>query len=322
MKHRKLKAALLILALVIAARAWAGARGETISILEGIEQTDSLGLEAWLETNTPFQIEVGEEVGFRFRSAADVYLTTLYIDASGAVVVLHSGDDLLPADTELAFPPKGAGQQMIAQPPLGSESVFAIATTEPLPQALFLDEKGSRTDAFESPEDGRLFAKRLAAFLRERGTAVDVASFSHEIVAAGAPRRFTATKIVDHFTTRTRSLTRPKLDLDIQFQFGSAELTEQAKRDLDELGKALEHPAMKSRRFELAGHTDDVGEANYNMILSRQRAESARKYLLSHYEVVPENVHSAGYGEEQPLMPGTSEAARQRNRRVEIEQMP
>ena len=311
----------LVLTVLLAAQAWAGTREETIRILEGIEQTDSLGLEAWLHTNTPFQIQVGDEVGFRFRSATDVYLTTLYIDASGAVIVLHTGDDQLVAEDELAFPPPGANLQMIAQPPLGTESVFAIATVAPLAQEIFLDENGRRTDTYENPEDGRIFAKRLAAYLGFQAE-VDIASFTHQIVEAGAERRFTSTKIVDYFTTRTRSLTRPKLYLDIQFQFGSDELTDDAKRDLDELGKALQHPAMKKRRFELAGHTDDVGDADYNMVLSKRRADSARSYLVSNHNVDPDSIHPAGYGEAEPLVPGSSEEARSRNRRVVIEQMP
>ncbi len=322
MSGRRITAASLVLTVVLAGQAWAGAREETIRILEGIEQSDSLGLEAWLNTNTPFQIQIGDEVGFRFRSATDIYLTTLYVDASGAVIVLHSGDEQLLAENELAFPPLSANQKMVAQEPLGTESVFAIATVAPLSQEIFLDENGRRTDTYENPENARLFAKRLAAHLKELRASVDVASFKHEIVEAGAPRHFTSTKIVDYFTTRTRSLTRPKLYLDIQFQFGSDQLTNEAKRDLDELGKALQHPAMKKRRFELAGHTDDVGDADYNLVLSKRRAASARAYLLSKYEVAPDRVRPAGYGESEPLVAGTSDDARRRNRRVVIEQMP
>ena len=79
---------------------------------------------------------------------------------------------------------------------------------------------------------------------------------------------------------------------------------------------------MKERRFELARHTDDVGSEAYNMDLSKRRAESARRYLISHYDVDPSRLEARGYGEEQPEMPGTSPEARQANRRVVIEQLP
>ncbi len=115
---------------------------------------------------------------------------------------------------------------------------------------------------------------------------------------------------------------RRKLDLDIRFEFGSDELTAESRKDLDELGRALEHPAMKKRRFELAGHTDDVGSEPYNMSLSKRRANSARNYLLERFAVDPETVRSAGYGEQRPLIEGSSDEARRRNRRVVIGLLP
>ena len=114
MSRQRITAASLVLTVFLAGHAWAETRQETILILEGIGQGDSLGLEAWLNTNTPFQIQVGDEVGFRFRSATDVYLTTLYVDANGAVIVLHSGDEQLLAESELAFPQPSSDQRMIA----------------------------------------------------------------------------------------------------------------------------------------------------------------------------------------------------------------
>ena len=79
---------------------------------------------------------------------------------------------------------------------------------------------------------------------------------------------------------------------------------------------------MRQRRFELAGHTDDVGNADYNMELSKRRARAAYDYLMKRYEISEGAVRTAGYGEERPVVQGTTPEARRRNRRVVIEQLP
>jgi outer membrane protein OmpA-like peptidoglycan-associated protein len=316
-------AALAVLALATPAL---GAPGDqTIETLKTIAESDAIGLEAWLHGNAPDQVHVGDEVGFRFRSETAAYLTTLYVDATGTVTVLHSGGEShqIRAGEVKAFPHEGSAQQLLAQPPLGSEFVFTVATLDPIPQHMFADKERKLVLVYERPEEGRQLAQRLADYMSTLPEgSVDAAWFVQKIVPEGAARRYTSRTIVEHFTTRTRALTRPKLDLDIQFEFGSDELTTEARQDLDELGKALEHPAMKSRRFELAGHTDDVGEESYNLSLSEKRAKSARDYLMSKYEIDSQSLRLAGYGESKPAMKGGSHEARRRNRRVVIEQLP
>jgi outer membrane protein OmpA-like peptidoglycan-associated protein len=297
----------------------------TLATLEKIEQSDALGLQTWIEGSVANQVRVGERMDFHFQSNQDVYLTTLYIDANGAMTILHGGDPShrIHAGQVTSFPTPDSGQSLVAEAPLGRETVFAIATLEPLPREMFAHNEQKRLVTLERPEDARHFAQRLADYLSvlPEGS-VDVASFSQEIIAASTPQRYASSQIVEHFTTQTRSLRRPKLDLDIQFEFGSDRLTPAARQDLDELGRALEHPALKNRHFELSGHTDDVGSAAYNMELSKKRAKSARNYLMSRYDIEPEAIRSAGYGEGRPIVQGDSDEARRRNRRVVIEQLP
>lgn len=68
---------------------------------------------------------------------------------------------------------------------------------------------------------------------------------------------------------------------------------------------------------EIAGHTDNVGGADYNQQLSQNRADAARAYLLAQ-GCQPEQVSARGYGLAQPLASNDSEAGRAMNRRVEI----
>src|SRR5204862_6679032 len=65
------------------------------------------------------------------------------------------------------------------------------------------------------------------------------------------------------------------------------------------------------------GHTDDVGAAAYNQGLSERRAEAVRAFLVK--SGLPAEILSVqGHGKSLPLVPGTSEAARAKNRRVEL----
>ena len=68
----------------------------------------------------------------------------------------------------------------------------------------------------------------------------------------------------------------------------------------------------------LEGHTDDSGEADYNLNLSEDRANSARAYLLERFELPKESVQATGLGEKTPKTPNTDNTARQINRRVEL----
>ena len=68
---------------------------------------------------------------------------------------------------------------------------------------------------------------------------------------------------------------------------------------------------------EIAAHTDDVGQENDNLRLSKARANAVRDYLISR-GVLSQQLIAKGYGETQPIVPNSSEENRTLNRRVEI----
>ncbi|MES2298037.1 MAG: OmpA family protein [Pseudomonadota bacterium] len=108
----------------------------------------------------------------------------------------------------------------------------------------------------------------------------------------------------------------PSINLQVQFTFDSAELMPQGKRQLDELAMALNHNTLMVSGFELAGHTDRVGEADYNVMLSLQRADAVRTYLAQVHGVSPSRLQTVGYGFARLLDPAHPTAAI--NRRVEV----
>src|SRR3954468_11302060 len=69
-----------------------------------------------------------------------------------------------------------------------------------------------------------------------------------------------------------RPTTPPSIDLQVNFEYASAKLTTDVLLVLDNLGRALNDPALKDSRFRIAGHTDAAGGDAYNQRLSEERA--------------------------------------------------
>ena len=113
---------------------------------------------------------------------------------------------------------------------------------------------------------------------------------------------------------------------DVTFGFNKTTLTPGAKMALDQIASKAE--SMPRSVVELAGFTDKIGSANYNMALSRRRAEAVQRYLVMH-KVPLRAIHIIGLGEEAPppgleadlsaVSPNPSKAQRDRlARRVQI----
>ena len=71
------------------------------------------------------------------------------------------------------------------------------------------------------------------------------------------------------------------------------------------------------RRISIEGHTDDVAADDYNLDLSRRRANNVMEWLVEH-GVAAERLQAQGYGETCPVVRETTRAARATNRRVEF----
>lgn len=101
----------------------------------------------------------------------------------------------------------------------------------------------------------------------------------------------------------------------IFFDFGNATLRAESYPELDRVVKVLQdNPNLE---IEMSGHTDNVGAAEANLILSEQRANTVKKYLVE--KNISENrIITKGYGESKPLASNDTEAGRQQNRRVEF----
>ena len=99
------------------------------------------------------------------------------------------------------------------------------------------------------------------------------------------------------------------------FESGKATLKPEAYAVLDDLVDYLNR--KDDERIEIGGHTDNVGKAEANMILSNNRANTVRAYLLTK-GIAPERVTAKGYGMTVPVDDNVDEEGRQANRRTEV----
>ena len=102
----------------------------------------------------------------------------------------------------------------------------------------------------------------------------------------------------------------------LEFESGKSVIRTTSLDELDSLASLLvNRPDWK---LKISGHTDDVGAAASNLRLSKSRSNAVKDFLNSR-GVAEERFIVEWFGEEKPLVPNTSRANRQKNRRVEME---
>jgi outer membrane protein OmpA-like peptidoglycan-associated protein len=113
--------------------------------------------------------------------------------------------------------------------------------------------------------------------------------------------------------------TKPKIDLDIQFDYNSAEISKASLPSVQELGKALSDNSIKGSTFIVAGHTDAIGGAAYNQDLSERRADTIKRYLTDQFGIAGTELVTVGYGKTKPKDPNAPMDPI--NRRVQVVNM-
>jgi outer membrane protein OmpA-like peptidoglycan-associated protein len=113
--------------------------------------------------------------------------------------------------------------------------------------------------------------------------------------------------------------TKPKIDLNIQFDYNSAEISKASLSSAQELGKALSNPSLKGSTFVVAGHTDAIGGEAYNQDLSERRADTIKRFLADKYGINGTDLITVGYGKTKPIDPNAPMDPI--NRRVQVVNM-
>ena len=143
-------------------------------------------------------------------------------------------------------------------------------------------------------------AKRAAA--RRAGSVPGVVSIENAIQVIGETG--TCQQQLNDYLTKEQ----------IQFKSGKADVAESSYQALSMLAMIVR---TCDTVVEIAGHTDDQGDAEVNQYLSQRRAEVVAKHLVRH-GVDPNQLRAKGYGEAQPIAQNTTEDGRKLNRRIEF----
>jgi len=102
----------------------------------------------------------------------------------------------------------------------------------------------------------------------------------------------------------------------VLFRLNRADLTVEDKSKLDQLAEGV--TPLKHYVVEVQGYTDKTGSKEYNLELSRRRADTVVRYLTEVHNIPLVKIHMLGYGEDSPAQPNHTREGRKENRRVDI----
>lgn len=112
---------------------------------------------------------------------------------------------------------------------------------------------------------------------------------------------------------------KPNIDLEITFDYNSANISNKSLPSVQALGRALTNPEIKGATFVVAGHTDAAGGDAYNQDLSERRADSIKRYLIEKFGIAGSDLVTVGYGKSKLKDP--SQPLAEVNRRVQVVNM-
>ena len=188
-----------------------------------------------------------------------------------------------------------------------------VAPAQPAPSTQSLIEQlrprtGNTTRGIRLPAEESTAAPSPAA----PGPAARSAPASEAATPPSRPARAAAV------ATTTAPVGSAAVSVTVNFPTGSAVLTPQALKTLAPLGQALASAELAPYRFRIEGHTDSVGDAEANLLLSHRRAAAVRDLLVNQYGVTAGRIEVRGLGETSLLAPTGDEVAEPRNRRVQV----
>jgi len=109
---------------------------------------------------------------------------------------------------------------------------------------------------------------------------------------------------------------KPKIDLEINFDYDSASISASSMPAVQHLGEALSDPQLRGSTFTVSGFTDAKGSEAYNQGLSERRADTIKKVLIENYNIAAGDLITVGYGKTHLKDPANPEDGV--NRRVQV----
>ncbi|MGH9523432.1 MAG: OmpA family protein [Terriglobales bacterium] len=149
-----------------------------------------------------------------------------------------------------------------------------------------------------------------------------------EKAAAAGQSAQQAQQMATQVSTQANQLTTTVANLDnyktmaeasVHFGFDHYNLSTKAKDALDQLASQLQ--SAKHFIVVVDGNTDSVGNAQYNYVLSKRRADAVISYMEAKYAIPAHQIYIIGMGEDKPADSNKSSKGRAENRRVDVRLM-
>jgi outer membrane protein OmpA-like peptidoglycan-associated protein len=207
-----------------------------------------------------------------------------------------------------------------------------ILSEKPTAASTTLDETtqmAKRSGAESILEDTRalqkaLLAEKPSAPGRPTGKVLDPQALTGRAVAKAGKLRGGDTpgfSNLDELLARTGPLsseTAPILmPTDLLFDYDQDSLLIETLASLEKLGTLIRRNPQAS--FIIEGHTDSFGSEDYNLDLSRRRADTVKAWLVTMMNISPDRISARGFGKSRLIAPGSGTIEEQQiNRRVEI----
>ncbi len=309
----------------------------------------SAQFKSWINSGKQKTIRVGDNVVFHFLSQEKSYLTMLEVDAYGVISISFplmsaKGESTLRPGKEYLLPNSDDSFSLDIKPPMGRNSIYLVATKYPIKRKrLGLDIEETTIPT----EEAFLFINDLKYSLINNKVAMskieqniigrnDKVGYNQNDIVATFKKKPTVRSFTMRSISRTehpsssqapkqpmpkqQTMVQAKLNLYINFESGSDQLTQEAKDNLDQVGLAFQRSSLSHKKFVLSGHTDIIGDNALNLSLSKRRALTAKNYLMKQYNINASRLSTLGYGESKPIESGTDRFSLAANRRVEIEE--
>lgn len=110
----------------------------------------------------------------------------------------------------------------------------------------------------------------------------------------------------------------PSVNIQINFKTASIAVDEQTQPNIELLAHALADPSLAGRKFLFVGHSDMRGTDDFNLALSKQRAEAIFHIVSTIEPSLQDRVSVEGRGSREPIDPGSDDNALRANRRLQV----
>jgi len=155
---------------------------------------------------------------------------------------------------------------------------------------------------------------------RQAATAADQAAKNADSRAAAAGQRAEAVDAkAEEIDKASKRLVYTVVlnDEEGKFTFGKSSLPDDARAKIDELVTQIKADP-KGAFFEIEGHTDNIGNKDFNEKLGLERAEAVKRYLYEQHQIPLHKMNVISYGMEKPAASNKTKEGRAQNRRVVI----